>query len=55
MTEHSEDTGPEHRGEDEDEPAITRDPATDPGPPENPEVDDDRLEESLDDASKELR
>ena len=59
MTEHPEnaDVEPEGAGSEagRDEPEITRDPATGPGPPENPEVDDEKLDESLDDASKELR
>jgi len=37
-----------------DAPEIRKDPAQDPGPPENPEVDEDKMREALDDKSKEL-
>ncbi len=37
-----------------DEPDIRKDPAKDPGPPENPPVDEDKMREALDGKSKEL-
>lgn len=47
---------PDTTAEDEasDEPEIRKDPASDPGPPENPEIDDEKMREALDGKSKEL-
>ncbi len=37
-----------------DDPETPKDPAKDPGPRENPEVDESKMREALDDKSKEL-
>ncbi len=40
--------------ENPDAPVERQDPASDPGPPANPEIDEDKLEHAEEDASKEL-
>lgn len=55
MDRHADETdGQSPPPEQEGRPDISKDPASDPGPPENPEVDQEKLEQELDNASKEL-
>jgi len=52
MTNDEQENTPED--EQSDAPGLHKDPAQDPGPPENPEIDEDKMREALDDKSKEL-